>query len=333
MADKTMIRANAVALRISITDRCDLRCVYCMPVTGLAKFPREKILSFEHIIRFVSIIQTHFELAKIHITGGEPLVRANLTELVLALARETPVDMALTTNGQRLAEMAGDLRRAGLRRVNISLDSLRPETFARLTRGGNLARTIAGIQTARREGLNPIKLNTVVMRGDNDGELSDFVRFALENACQIRFLELMPIGCAKTIFHDRFVAGNEVRDRLEREFDLIPMGRAKGSSSHCFRLRDDHGRETVLGLISPYSDSFCDSCQRLRLSSDGRLFACLTHKTGFNIRPWLNDDSAASREAIREIIAQSLSSKTLTTRHCQPPSFTPIRAAMSQIGG
>ena len=270
-----------LSLRLSVTSRCQLRCRYCAPADGLAGPPAA--LASDEIIDFVRALGRHYPLRKVHLTGGEPLTRPDILALVAALAREWAADLALTTNGHRLATMAADLRRAGLGRINISLDSLDPDTYRRLTRGARLAPVIAGIEAACHAGFAPIKLNMVVLRGINDHEVAEVVQWGLERGCQVRLLELMPIGVARPHFDEWFLSTAEVRERLAAHFDLQPVAGAAGGSSRNFMARGEKAGG-IVGFISPCSDSFCSGCRRLRLTAEGRLLGCLAQPDGVDIR-------------------------------------------------
>ncbi len=324
MSDATPV--GPLSLRLSVTDRCELRCSYCMPEDGIPKVERSDILSFEEIVRFVRALRAGFGVAKARITGGEPLVRSGLTDLIRRLAAEDIPDLALTTNGQRLAEMADQLALAGLHRVNVSLDTLRPETFRRLTRGGDLALTLAGIDAAIERGLTPLRLNAVVMRPDNLDEVVDLARYAIGRGCEVRFLELMPIGCAVPLFADCFVPEAEVRERLEQAFDLRPLEYSPGQTSRNFAATDADGRCGVIGFISPKTRPFCRGCMRVRLTSVGRLVTCLASGDGPNVRHLLEDGSAWSAEELCRIVGERLGSK---------PGSGSFRTArlMGKIGG
>lgn len=301
--------ALPLSLRISVTDRCQLRCVYCMPPSGTPMKPRDEILSFEEIVRFVQLVKSEFGVSKVRITGGDPLVREGVVELVEMLARQGVDDLALTTNGQLLAEMAADLKRAGLRRVNVSLDSLNEQTFQALTGGGELQRTIEGIEAACRNELTPVKINTVVLGSHNIDELTGLARFAMDRSCQIRFLELMPIGWARRVVGDLFVSTSEVRDRLTQSFSLQPLPYGSGETSRDFLASDLSGRRGTIGFISGQTQPFCNGCTRIRLTSTGRLISCLARGKGPNVRELLRSDSAAAAVALREAVATELSSK------------------------
>jgi len=319
---------SPVALRISVTDRCDLGCRYCLPlreikgsdplaVKGSDPFISQ-ILSFEEIARFVRTAGAEFGLGKVRLTGGEPLVRRGIAELVAMLAATGAGDLALTTNGQRLAAMAGDLKRAGLRRVNVSLDSLDPETYAAISGGGDVRAVLAGIDAALAAGLAPVKLNTVVLRGTNDGEVVALARFALERGCTIRFLELMPIGPARAFHAERFVPAAEVRARLAEGFELRELSREPGASSREFLANDGAGRRGTVGFIASETEPFCAGCRRLRLTSTGQVIGCLARGEGVGVRSFLGDDSDSARRGVVRAVAGVLESKRVRAGFSTP---------------
>jgi len=282
-----MAERRPVSLRISVTDRCDERCLYCRPAEGVTLVPRRDVLRFEEIIRFVRAVKADFGLSKVRLTGGEPLIRRGLADLVRRLSLEGIGDLALTTNGQRLADMAAVLCRAGLRRVNVSLDTLDRTTYRRLTRGGNLSRTLAGIEAARACGLKPVKLNMVVLRGINDHEVVPLARFGIERGCEVRFLELMPIGVAAPSHERWFVSSAEVREQVARAMELVPLAEEPDRASRSFLARDAAGRSGRIGFVSPCSEPFCRTCRRLRLTATGRLLGCLGQTRGIDVRALL----------------------------------------------
>jgi len=285
--------AAPLSLRISVTSRCQLRCRYCAPAEGMPQPPPGSTMTSDEILKFVRTLATHYPLRKVHLTGGEPLARPDVVDLVAALAREGAADLALTTNGQRLAAMAAGLRRAGLARINISLDSLDADTYRHLTRGGSLAPVITGIEAARQAGFAPIKLNMVVLRGVNDHEAAQVARWGLERGCHVRLLELMPIGVARPHFDEWFISSAEVRERLAADFELQPIAGDAGASSRNYLARSRGGARAltgIIGFISPCSDSFCSGCRRLRLTADGRLLGCLAQPDGADIREALRGD-------------------------------------------
>lgn len=291
-----------LSLRLSITDRCQLHCLYCAPADGIEKVSSSKILSFEEMLRFVHVVKTRLGVTKVHITGGEPLLRRNVVELVAMLSKEGIPDVALTTNGQLLGSAASHLKQAGLHRVNISLDSLDTNTFRYLTRGGELRNTIAGIEAALGCGLSPVKLNVTVLRNVNDHEVVEIARFALEKGCEVRFLELMPIGPAADRFENLFVTSEEVREKLGEAFDLKRMPQMPGKSSSNYLSTAAHGRRGIIGFISPQTAPFCRGCRRLRLTPTGQLIGCLARGEGSNIRLFLRDRDPRDTEALFETI-------------------------------
>ena len=286
----TCTQRSPLALRVSVTDRCQLRCLYCMPADGITRLPHCEIVSFEEITRLVDLLQSQFGLSKVHITGGDPLLRPGIVDLVRSLAARDLEDLALTTNAQMLDETATDLKRAGLHRLNISLDTLDVDTYRRLTRGGRLGRALTGLGAALRSGFHPVKLNMLVLKGVNDHEVTSMVRFAMTHGCQVRFLELMPIGTGAEHFDEWFVSSVEVRASLSECFDLRPTPVRAGSSSRTYLARNGSGRPVTVGFISSRTAPFCEGCRRLRLTSDGRLLGCLARQEGPNIRPLLQAD-------------------------------------------
>ncbi|NQT14961.1 MAG: GTP 3',8-cyclase MoaA [Planctomycetes bacterium] len=307
--------------RISVTDRCQLRCEYCMPAEGVPSCEHQEILSFEEITSFVEQLQGSFDFSKVRLTGGDPLARKGIVKLVAMLSDLGIPDLAMTTNAQLLGDVADDLRAAGLHRVNISLDSLNPETFKRITRGANIGKTLAGIESALQANLHPVKLNMVVMRGINDREVCDMLSFALDHGCELRFLELMPIGYGASLFESRFVPTTFVQRILAAQHELEPITRTHGSSARRFRIRRSDGSEGIVGFISPCSDRFCADCTRLRLTADGHLMGCLAREAATDIRAVLQScDSASLVAAVR----QALQSKHSDRQFEQPTSMVAI---------
>ncbi len=274
-------------LRVSVTDRCDLRCVYCMPPEGIDLVRHDQVLSYDEIVDVVRFLIERGGLTRVRITGGEPLVRPALPVLVEKLSRLGLEDLALTTNAQLLAPKAKELKEAGLHRVNISLDTLREDRFRTLSRTGRLERTIAGIEAALAAGLRPVKLNTVLMKGFNDDEIVDLARFSMKRGIEHRFLELMEIGEARTSHGWRFLSMNDALERIEREFRLEELPRPPGSAALSFGLSNGDGPAGRVGFIAPVTRPFCDQCRRLRLSATGLLRGCLMNRGGVDLRPIL----------------------------------------------
>jgi len=269
------------ALRISVTDRCNLRCVYCMPERDYVWLPRSEILSYEEISALVDAF-VDAGVRKLRITGGEPLVRRDLADLVARLARKPGIDdLALTTNGVDLAGRAAALRRAGLRRITISLDSLDRETLRSIARRDVLDAVIAGIDAARDAGFESIKLNTVVIRGSNDDELADLVRFAAARGAEPRFIEYMDVGGATRWTSGRVVDRAEILGRLADEFGPpAPLPQRSSAPAERFCLPDG----TVVGVIASTTAPFCGDCDRSRLTADGTWFTCLYGLRGVSLR-------------------------------------------------
>jgi cyclic pyranopterin phosphate synthase len=261
-------------LRISVTDKCNLRCVYCMPEEGLPWLKRDELLSYEEIAGIVEVLAP-MGLKKIRLTGGEPLVRTDLPSLVRLLARIPGItDLALSTNGVLLAPMADELRDAGIKRINISLDSLRPERVDAIARRpGSFERIMEGLAAAERAGFAPLKLNCVVMRGENDDELEDFARLTRERPWHVRFIEVMPVARNLAVSARQYISSFEILDRLRRLGDLWPVpGPAGNGPATYFQYPDAPG---TVGVITPMSHNYCDRCNRMRLTADGQLRPCL----------------------------------------------------------
>ncbi len=268
-------------LRVSVTDRCDLRCVYCM--TEKMRFlPRAQLLSLEEL-RDVAAAFVSLGVVKLRITGGEPLVRHGVLGLLHQLGELPGLgELVLTTNGTRLAQCAVELRAAGVRRVNISLDSLRADRFRKLTRYGELGSVLGGVDAALAAGFERVKLNSVILRGRNDDEVLDLVDFARVRGCDISFIEEMPLG--EISDHDRalsFCPSAELRAKIERRYPLSVSTESSGGPARYYRMGDS---ATRIGFISPHSENFCASCNRVRLMPDGRLLLCLGHEHSVDLR-------------------------------------------------
>ena len=317
-------------LRISVTDRCDLRCIYCMPEPGVTLVPMGDLLTYEEIA-VVARAAMAAGIRRFRLTGGEPLARRGLAALVRLLAALGPDDLALTTNGLRLADYAAELAAAGLRRVTVSLDTLRPERFESITRRKGLDRILAGIAAARAAGLAPVKINMVVIRGVNDDEILDFVRFAGREELELRFIELMPtsglspeckeLGAWRPAL---FVKGEEVRERIAAA--LGPLEKLAGGDgvAEMYRL----GGRTRLGFITPVSAPFCRGCGRLRLGPDGRLRICLFDRGGIDLRRLLREGRAGAAE-LERVFRTAFEAKTTWERG----AIESLSSEMFKIGG
>ncbi len=315
-----------VSLRVSVTDRCDLRCIYCLPPGGATLAAHDDVLRLEEIVEFVGIIQRRFGLTKVHLTGGEPLVRRGIVDLVRMLADAGAPDLAMTTNGLSLREMALPLRQAGLGRINVSLDSLQAETYRALTRGGDLGRVLDGIAAAGLVGFEPVKFNTVVLRGINDREVVPIAQFGIERGCAVRFLELMPIGVAQAGYKDRFVSSAEVRAQVASAFELRALPPVPGGSSRNYRAIDADGRQGVVGFISPCTEPFCAGCRRLRLTATGRLLGCLAQAEGPQVRRLLPARTPEDEAHLAEAVEQALRLKRNARRFDE-------QRLMGRVGG
>ena len=268
-------------LRISITDRCDFRCVYCM-AEEMSFLPRAQILTLEEIHTIAKAF-TELGVKKIRITGGEPLVRKGALDLLENLGKlEGLNELVMTTNGAQLATMAPVLKRAGVKRINISLDSLEPAKFKALTRTGDLATVLNGITTAKAQGFERIKINSVIMKGSNDDEVCDLVQFAVDNDIDISFIEEMPLGFVE--HHDRsraYYSSDLIKKDLAGKFSLLATPEKTGGPSNYFRVAGTHTR---VGFISPHSDNFCSACNRVRLTAEGRLLLCLGNEHSVDLK-------------------------------------------------
>ena len=326
-------------LRISVTDRCNYRCSYCVPADGAARSAREDVLSFEEIAALAEVF-AGLGVRRVRLTGGEPTVRRDLPKLVRMLrAIDGLQEISLSTNGHLLAELAGPLRGAGVDRLNVSLDSLDPAKFARITRGGDLPRVLAGLEAARAARFRSIKLNTVAIRGFNEDELTAICEFAWERGLVPRFIEEMPMAAGRTYLPGTSLAAAEIRARvaeLDPAASLVEDegGSARGAGpARYFRLTDAPGSPSRLtrrfGIISPMTEHFCATCNRLRLSSKGAVHACLGHDDAVDLRaPLRAGDPDGVRAAIRQALAGKRDGHTFQLIGLGGP-----RKAMVQIGG
>ena len=305
-------------LRISVTDKCNLRCGYCMPEEGIRHLLHQDVLSFEEIQRIVTVMKG-LGIKKVRITGGEPLVRRGVTNLV----RMLPCDVYMTTNGCLLSGLAGELKEAGLCGLNISLDTLRRDVFEKLTGRDELENVFSGIEAAKAAGLD-VKLNCVPIKGVNDHEIEDLCAFANKMQLDIRFIELMPIGCAKG---SRGIPTDELMERLEKSIGKASADTAKGSGPAVYYRFG--GSSTAIGFISPMSHMFCDNCNRIRLTADGFLKLCLQYSNGTDLRRLLR--SGADDEEIKQIIEQTVRYKPPSHRFGDDSGSDKRR--MVQIGG
>ncbi len=313
-------------LRISITDRCNLRCIYCMPLDGIETLPHDDILRYEEILE-VAGAAAEMGINKVRLTGGEPLVRAGICNLVKMLAEVPGLDdISMTTNGMLLSQYTEELKSSGLRRVNVSLDSLDPEKFKQITRLGSLAEVLAGIEAARRAGLNPVKINVVVIRDINDNEILDFARRTLEEEWHVRFIEFMPVGGNDDEERNPFISIPEIRERIETLGRLEP-GKLDGNGpAKYYHLPGARG---TIGFISPVSEHFCFQCNRIRLTADGKLRPCLLSDDEIDLRTPLRQ--GASLDDLKTLLRVAIDSKPEC--HNLKTGITAKTRRMCQIGG
>jgi cyclic pyranopterin phosphate synthase len=318
-------------LRISITDRCNFRCTYCMPSEGMEWLERHELLTYEEQARVARLCVERFGFESVRITGGEPTLRAHLPRLLEMLA-PLGVDLAMTTNGVRLPELAHDLAQAGLRRVNVSLDSLRPETFRALTRRDELDRVLAGIDAALDAGLDPVKVNAVVIRGVNEDEVVDLAAYGRARGVGVRFIEFMPLDAPGEWSMDQVVPAAEILERIDAVFplDRTPtVGHVEPAARH--RYADGIGD---VGVIASVTEPFCGDCDRVRITAEGRFRTCLFALDETDLRAIVRSDlaPAAVDEALADAIAGAVGEKWAGHRIGQVDFIRPARS-MSQIGG
>ena len=312
-------------LRISVTDRCNFRCQYCMPEEGMDWTPREELLTFEEIERLASLLVNKFGIESIRLTGGEPTVRANLSKLIEKLAK-LDVDLSLTTNGATLPLIAGDLYDAGLDRINISLDTLDRKRFESLTRRDNLKQVLHGIETAKSVGFDPVKINMVVMKGVNDDEVLDFVSYGRENGLVVRFIEFMPLDADETWEKSKVMPQNEILDLISSKYDLEPLSRGSSPAAR-WKFVDGPGE---IGIIATVSEAFCDACDRIRLTADGKFRNCLFAIEEYDVRKLLREN--AGDEKIIELFSHAVKQKWAGHQIGKSVFIRPSKS-MSQIGG
>jgi cyclic pyranopterin phosphate synthase len=311
-------------LRISVTDRCNLRCIYCMPAEGVRLMSHGDILSYEEIYR-VAEAAAELGIRKVRITGGEPLVRAGVTKLVQMLTQIDAIDdISLTTNGTLLAHYAAELKSAGLRRVNVSLDTLKPDRFKYITRGGNLDDVLEGIEVAKSVELNPVKINVVVMSRINDDELLDFATKTITEGWHVRFIERMPF--VQDIGASPFISVSEMRQHLAVLGKLEPCSFKGNGPAKYFRLPQAKG---TIGFITPVSEHFCFHCNRLRLTADGKLRPCLLSEEEVDLRQPLRNGMSSA--ALKRLIKKAVANKPL--RHNLAQGYVPQNRPFSQVGG
>jgi GTP 3',8-cyclase len=315
-------------VRISVTDRCNFRCQYCMPAEGLPWLAREEILTYEEIARIVELLAS-MGVADVRLTGGEPLVRKELWRLIEMLSPLEDVhDISLTTNGYLLRRQVSDLVRAGLRRINVSLDSLAPDRFFQLTRRDSLAEVLDGLAAAQEHPeLRPIKVNVVALRDFTEAEVVRFAEFARSEPYEVRFIEFMPLDADQKWDRDRVLPNEEIRALIDAAYPLEPIGRTKHSTARRWRFADGQGE---IGFISPVSEPFCGDCNRIRITAEGMLRTCLFSMNETDLRAPLR--AGASDDELAQIIRDAVWRKELK-HHINDPGFVQPARTMSRIGG
>jgi len=319
----------ATDLRVSLTDRCNLRCTYCMPPEGLEWLPDDSVLTDGEIVRLIRIGIERLGIRQVRFTGGEPLVRRGLVDIVARTKQVDPaVDVALTTNALGLARTAAALKDAGLDRINVSLDSVRAETFAKLTLRDRLHDVVAGLEAAREAGLAPIKLNAVLMRGLNDEEAPELLRWALERGYDLRFIEQMPLDAQHGWTRDQMITADEIFTSLEKEFVLSPASEPRGSDPAELFLVD--GGPGTVGVIASVTRPFCGDCDRVRLTADGQVRNCLFAREESDLRTPMREGAADEDLAHRWVAAMAVKR---AGHGIDDPTFLQPGRPMSAIGG
>ena len=313
-------------LRVSVTDRCNFRCVYCRSAKPEGSSDAG-LLEWDEYARLVRVMLA-MGIRKVRVTGGEPLVRAGVVEFVAQLKALGVPDLSITTNGFLLAEKCDALVAAGLDRINISLDSLDPEKFARITRTESFAQVIAGIEAAQSTRLRPVKVNAVLVRGVNDDEVEAFAEFAREKDLTMRFIEYMPLDADRSWTRDQVVTAAEIQRRISARWPLMPVVHERSETARRFRFVDGAGGE--IGLIAPVSQPFCGHCSRIRLTADGKLRTCLFSKDDHDLKPLLRS-GAGDREIGDEI--QRIVDQKEKSHRINEPDFLPPSRTMVFIGG
>jgi GTP 3',8-cyclase len=285
-------------IRLSITDRCDFRCVYCMS-EDMQFLPRDEVLSLEECARLVKVF-VGLGVSKVRITGGEPLVRKNALWLFEEIGQLKELkELVLTTNGSQLAQQADSLKKAGVKRINLSIDSLKPERFKQITRTGDLNKVLDGLQASIDAGFEGIKLNTVLMRGSNENETGDLVRFAIDKKIDISFIEEMPLGDVNHNRENTFVSNADTLALLQSQYSLLPSTHNSGGPARYWQVA---GTPTKIGFISPRSHNFCESCNRVRITCKGELYLCLGQEDKIELMPLLRENPNDDAPIIQAIL-------------------------------
>src|SRR5213080_1871858 len=318
-------------LRVSLTDRCNFRCFYCLPHGEPPIAPKEQMLSYEEI-EYVCELFVELGIEKIRLTGGEPMMRQDIEVIIRKLAAFKPRglrDLALTTNGYFLPDRARGLKDAGLDRITISLDSLKRDVFKQMTGVDVLDRVLAGIEAAKQAALEPIKINAVIVRGHNEDEVADFAAFAREHDVKMRFIEFMPLDSGHEWSREDVVSGREIRERIHARFPLVPLELSRGSET-ASRYRFADGAPGEIGIIAPVTEPFCGACSRIRLTADGQIRTCLFSKVEHSLRDVIR--RGASRDEVAEYV-KSVVLKKEPRHYINETFFEQPARTMSLIGG
>ncbi len=308
-------------LRVSVTDRCNLRCIYCMPPEGVLKKDHDDIMRYEEIFNVVKTASL-LGIDKIRFTGGEPLILKNIDKLIYNTSQLSSIkDIAMTTNAIFLEDRIDDLKKAGLKRVNISLDSLKKDKFKSITRGGDINKIFKGIEKSLLLGMTTIKINTVIMKGINDDEIGDFMNLTKEYPISVRFIELMPIGEGRKLYKDSYISSEEI---ISKHRDFIPVKRDKSSTAILYKFKE--AKENI-GFISPMSCKFCSGCNRVRLTSEGTLKPCLHSEKEVNLKDYVENE-----QALLSKMNEAIYNKPLE-HHMIEEKESKSKKMMYQIGG
>lgn len=315
-------------LRVSVTDRCNFRCVYCRSAYPENHMPAGNLLDWDEYERLVRLL-VGMGIRKVRVTGGEPLVRTGVEDFIARLKAIGVEDLSITTNGYLLAERCDALAAAGLNRINISLDSLDREKFERVTRSRTFDQVMAGIEAAQKSSLRPVKVNAVLVRGINDDEVESFAEFARERDLTMRFIEYMPLDADRAWTRDLVVTAAEIHRRISARWPLVSISHERSETARKYRFADGSGGE--IGLIAPVSQPFCGHCSRIRLTADGKLRTCLFSKEDHDLKPLLRGggaDDAVIAEKIRSVVMQKEAGHRINE-----PGFVPPSRTMVSIGG
>lgn len=330
---------TATDLRMSLIDKCNLRCRYCMPAEGLDWLKKNDLLTADEVIRLADIAITHLGIEGIRFTGGEPLVRADLVDIIGAVHDAHPqVELAMTTNGINLEKKIDDLVAAGLSRINVSLDTICPETFAKITRRDRLTKVLEGLHSAKAAGLDPIKINAVLLRGLNDDQAAELLTWTLEHGYQLRFIEQMPLDADHNWTRDNMVTAAEIREQISQVYTLTPHGVPRGSApAELFDVTSQQTGEVLgtVGIIASVTEPFCAACTRTRITADAKVRSCLFSHTETDLMEVLRDGSSdeAIADAWREAMWHKPKAHGQTTTGLGMPGFVQPERTMSAIGG